>query len=123
MDLSFLFFTQTYAMLQYQLKSLASNITKISHHAFFDANLFELINSVSILIALPILNHVILVCLPNTNIRIRLGLGVLFVFLSAAIAGFLEWSFSVDDLQRLLWLVLPTIVLSVGEMLVFATGM
>ena len=124
----FVIVVQIYAMLPYQLNYLASNITDLSYQGFLDSNLFQLINISSILIALPILNHVILVCFPNTNIRVRLGLGVLLVCLSAVLAGFLQWSFNfrhkenIDYVQQLLWLVLPSIVDSIGEMLVFVTG-
>ena len=78
-------------------------------------------NIVTILICLPIMNHLIVPYLQSTiNMKHYIGFGV-FLNLGAVIASiWLEWF---PRTNRLLWLLLPAVLLAMGEMFVTVTGM
>lgn len=83
--------------------------------------LLRICNIVTILICLPIMNHLIVPCLQSIiNMKHYIGFGIV-LNLGAAIASiWLEWF---PRTNRLLWLLLPAVLLSMGEMFVFVTGM
>ena len=87
-------------------------------------NIFILWNLISILVALPLLNFLVVPCIPSSTMRERIGFGVAFITLSSVIAAFLEWCVVHDMSQglQLLWLLIPSVCLSFGEVLLFVTG-
>jgi len=106
-------------MISLQMNNYGNNSTVhvIRHLA---PNLLRLCNIVTILICLPILNHLVVPCLQNAvSMKHHIGLGV-FLNLCALIASIcLEQS---QLTKQLPWLILPAVLLSIGEMLVVATG-
>ena len=113
------FIVQAYAMISFQMNNYGSNSTVGVIHRLAP-NLLRLCNIVTILICLPILNHLVVPCLQNAvSMKHHIGLGV-FLNLCALIASiFLEQFVKTD---RLPWLLLPAVLLSIGEVLVVATG-
>ena len=83
--------------------------------------LLRICNIVTILICLPIMNHLIVPCLQSIiNMKHYIGFGIV-LNLGAVIASiWLEWF---PRTNHLLWLLLPAVLLSVGEMFVAVTGM
>ena len=92
-------------------------------HSYLASNIIWLINAGAILIALPLINHIIIPFWPTINMKIKLGVGFIIHVLSFGIAGFIQWKESIlNEQQYFYWMVLPTIFLSVGESFVFVSG-
>ena len=117
---------QVYTMLSSQLENF-KHLGGESYHVLA-TYLISLINSATIVVFLPIVNHTILPFFSAfaMSLRVRLGIGQVFNLLAALIAMFLQGTVEVNnatsDIERLLWLFLPAIILSVGETLTFVTG-
>ena len=105
-----------YILLEYQ-------VTNIYHLENFP-DLFTVWNSLTIIIAAPIVNFFIVPCLPSWTMRERVGLGVALIALSALLAAYLEWCVFplVGTHRQFLWLILPIVTVSLGEMMLFITG-
>lgn len=91
---------------------------------YLTGNLLTIFNTVTILFCCPLLNHLIVPCLPSTSMKKRLGLGILLNALAIAVAAILEFvTFNHNDAtQRVLFLMIPALLISVAEALVFITG-
>ena len=111
-------------MLDYHI----SNIDVVEPELFLlFPDIFILCNNVTILIALPILNFVFLPRISSSNsanMRERIGFGVALIILSSVLSTYLEWCVlpGVSPQHRLLCLLLPTVCVSLGELLLFVTG-
>lgn len=91
--------------------------------SYLTGNLLTIFNTVTILFCCPLLNHLILPCLPSTSMKKRLGLGILLNAVAIAVAAILEFStFNHDAAHRVLFLIIPALLISVAEALVFITG-
>ena len=90
---------------------------------YLTGNLLTIFNTVTILFCIPLLNLLIVPCLPSTSMKKRLGLGILLNALAIAVAAILEFAtFNHDATQRVLFLMIPVLLISVAEALVFITG-
>ena len=87
--------------------------------------LIQLIGTVTIVIILPIINHAILP-FSSVSLKIRLGIGqtlnLLAVLIATLFQGTVEVNEKSHDIEKLLWLFIPVIILSIGEALTFVTG-
>lgn len=120
-------FLQAYTMLSYQIRSLTLSAEGIKNPTadmnYLTGNLLTIFNTVTILFFCPLLNHLILPCLPSTSMKKRIGLGSLLNAVAIAVAAILEFStFNHDTMQRVLLLMIPVLLISVAEALVFITG-
>lgn len=93
---------------------------------FVSSYFSQLVNVATVVIFLPIVNHMLIPFLPNMSLKLRLGAGVvlnIFALVTAAfIQGIVQEDENVTELNKLLWLLLPAILLALGEALVFVTG-
>ena len=113
------FIVQAYVMISLQMNYYSSN-SKVAVIHDLAPNFLRLCNIVTILICLPILNHLVVPCLQNAvSMKHHIGLGV-FLNLGAVIASICLELFLPPN--RLPWLLLPAVLISIGEVLVFATG-
>ena len=83
-------------------------------------DLFSIIENGLIILLIPVLNHVILPCIPGPSMKRRIGVGVFFSLLSVALWTVLDWNSHTKI--KLLRIIFPTALLGIGEMLVFITG-
>ena len=81
-------------------------------------DLFTIIENGLIVLLIPVLNHVILPCIPGPSMKRRIGVGVFFFLLSVALWTFLDCNGHTKT--RIIFF--PTALLGIGEMLVFITG-
>ena len=95
--------------------------------AYLCPNLVSLCNELIILFCLPIVNHIILPCAhlaATNNMKIRIGFGVCLNTIATISAAVLEGTTEANSFEyRLVWLLLPIVLVSVAEMLVVVTGM
>ena len=91
--------------------------------SYLAENILWIINAGSILIALPLINHVIIPLWPTVNMKLKLGVGFVIHILSFGIAGFIQWrEGALEPQQFFYWMILPTIFFSVGETTVGVSG-
>ena len=112
---------QVYVMLEYQISNVYQDKQDL---LLLFPDVFTLWNSLALLIALPIVNFLVLPCVPSWTMRERMGFGVALIGLSAVITAYLEWCVFplVSPHRQFLWLVLPIATISLGEMMLFVTG-
>ena len=110
-----------------RLSTAAINGTiALSHkhvHHYFANNVIWIINTGVISIALPVINHLLIPLQPTINMRLKIGIGFLLHVLSFGVAGFIQWRQHHLAPQQFFYLmVLPMILLSIGETVVFVSS-
>ena len=86
-------------------------------------NFNSLIDVLTFLIFLPFLNHIIIPFFPVLSMRMRIGCGLVCNLLSVGIAMLLQTGqFNLTEYSRLCWLVLPAVLLSLGDALTVVTS-
>ena len=128
----YLFFSHPHSVLQgfsYYASQLTSGDSKImhphkqKHDSYLAGNILWIINAGSILIALPIINHIIIPFWPTVNMKLKLGLGFVIHIVSFGIASFIQWrEDTLKPQQFFYWMILPAIFFSVGETVVVVSG-
>ena len=97
--------------------------TILPGNPYFASNIIWVINCSIIVIILPVINHLVLPFWPNIRIKFKLGVGILLNVISLAVGTFLLWWEKVlSPQQQFCWLVLPAVLFSVAEALVFVSG-
>ena len=107
-------------MLEYEIDEASSNL---GIYNYLTTKILTLVNVTTYIVVLPILNHILIPFFPRCNMRMRIGCGLACIILSYVIAIFLRArapDFSLT--ARLWWLVLPAIVISIGDALTIVTG-
>ena len=105
---------------------LGSQIERVKISKYLDPFFSTLVNTTVIVTVLPLINHAILP-FTNMSLKVRLSIGQVFNLLAVASATFLQGTVEVDgssktDKERILWLLLPAILLAFGEMITFVTS-
>ena len=114
-------------MLSSQLEVVTKRFDGEPYHVL-STYLITLINTTTIVVFLPIVNHTILPFFYafSVSLRVRLGIGQVFNVLAVLIAvllqGVAEENKDITSTIKLLLLFLPAIILSIGESLTFVTG-
>ena len=116
-------------MISYQMKNLAVRITDqtSSGNVFLLQSLLILVNVVTIMIIIPLLNHIVYPLLDNytPNMRKRIGIGT-FLAIPVAVSLVLIEGFEVharlDASVQIYSLILPAVLLSISEVFAYVTG-
>lgn len=116
---------QGFAYLTTQLSRAATAINA-HNQLYLTSNVIWIINTGTILIILPLTNHIIIPFWPTVNMKVKLGVGFALHVLSFGVAGFIQWSKTdiglLTNQQFFYWMLLPTILLSTAEAIVFVSG-
>ena len=116
---------QGFAYFNTQLGTAATKING-QHQVYLTNNVILIINTGATLIVLPLINHIIIPFWPTINMRFKLGVGFALHVLSFGVAGFIQWSETTEgvltDQQFFYWMLLPTVLLSTAEAIVFVSG-
>ena len=87
------------------------------------SNFNSLIDILTFLLFLPFLNHIIIPFYPGLSMRIRIGCGLVCSLLSVGITALLQvGQLKFTTYPQLDWLVLPAILLSLGDVLTVVTS-
>lgn len=118
---------QGFAYMSSTLSTAAINGTiALSHkhvHHYFANNVIWIINTGIISASLPVVNHILIPIRPTINMRLKIGIGFLLHVLSFGGAGFIQWRQNYLSPQQFFYLmVLPMILLSLGETVVFVSS-
>ena len=102
---------------------LGSQIGRVKINKYLNPFFSTLVNTTVIVTVLPLVNHAILP-FTNMSLKVRLSIGLVFNLLAVASASFLQGTVEVDESSktRILWLLLPAILLALGEMITFVTS-
>ena len=84
----------------------------------------SLINSSVVIFFIPLLNNLFLPCVPGVSIKKRIGVGVVFFFLSTLVATVINLTIGDINSHSMLrfWLTIPVMLLALGDALVFISG-
>ena len=108
------------------MAAIKGTIAVSSHkhvHHYLANNVIWIVNTGIISAALPIINHLLIPIRPTVNIRLKIGIGFLLHVLAFAIAVFIQWKQDHVSPQHFFYLmVLPTVLLSIGETIVFVSS-
>ena len=107
------------------LTSALTNTTLaiVPGNPYFASNIIWVINCGIIIIILPVINHLVLPFWPNVSIKSKLGVGILLNVLSLAFGGYIIWwQKPLTSEQLFCWLILPALLISIAEALVFVSG-
>ena len=110
-----------------QLSTATSKIMSHGHVQHYLANnAIWIANTGTILIALPVINHLIIPLRPTLNIRLKIGVGFVLHMLSFVVAGFVQWReehhLGHHHHQFFSWMVFTMVLLSLGEATVFVSS-
>ena len=112
--------------MSYQVSSLVGVITRptnMKYSKFVFPTLYTIFDAVSVLVYLPLINHLVLPCFPSLSMKKRLGIGSLVNIITLISAAYLQWGTGAFDSKHvLLWFLIPGALLPLGEMLTFVTG-
>ena len=112
-------------MLSYRLNSTLSlsiedspfgqyNVHYLQNMVF--PNVYLFLNTVTIILTLPLVNHLLVPCVTSMTIRERMGIGMAINFVALGCAAYLEWVVAdATQLHQALWFILPSVLLSVQE--------
>ena len=109
-----------------ELSTAAAHVIPHTHgHAlnYLATNTIWIINTGSISMALLIVNHFLIPLRPTINIRLKIGIGFLLHVLSFGITALIRWQQKhLNHYQFFYLMVVPMLVLSVGETTVFVSS-
>ncbi len=114
-------FTQALSILPYQFEDITEELSKSYYSIAFYLN--DLVNTVTIVIFIPLFNHVALPFLPllSMSLKFRMIIGLVLNLIATLTAVFIEITVEIDrndsGNEKLIWLLLPAIVFSVAETL------
>ena len=84
---------------------------------------YNLLESGLVLMFIPVLNHLLLPCIPTASMKRRIGVGALFFLLSAALGFLVNIKMnSISDSLQLFWLSTPIILFAIADTLLFVSG-
>ena len=110
-------------MLEDQFNTTIYEVIESKGAYYLASNFTVLINVVTFLIFLPILNHILIPFIPGFSMRIRIGCGLVCNLLCVAIAALLQvGQFNLTKYSKLGWLIVPAILLSLGDALTVVTS-
>ena len=89
----------------------------------FTPNIYAFLNTLSLMVFLPLVNHLLVPCVPSLTIRGKIAIGFVITILSLSLILVLEFTLSKQSaLQRFLWYAVPSILLTLPEVLVLVSG-
>ena len=117
---------QGFAYMTSTMSIASANVIPLQHgHAlhYLANNVIWIINTGSISIALPIINHLLIPIRPTFNIRLNLSIGFLLHVLSFGAAALIQSKQEqLNDSQFFCLMVVAVVLLSVGETIVFVSS-
>ena len=118
------FYIQGDVMLTYRLNATLFEASQQNSSAvkLVFSNAFYSLNCLIGLLFVPLVNHIFIPCVPSLTIRARMGIGMVINILAVGVAAAIESVGGVAPLHRALWLVLPTILFTLPEVLTFISG-
>lgn len=115
-------------MLTYRINATFFEATKNSsgfHYNmnFISSNLFITVNCLVGLLIVPLVNHILIPCVPSLSMRGRMAIGMAILILSIISAASIEaCAQSLSPLHTELWFILPVVLITIPEILTAMSG-
>ena len=113
------------AMLSYRLnKTLSVSIAHPTVAKAIPVNIFLFINTISVALSIPLVNHILVPCVPSIRIKEKIGIGMAMLIVAVSSAAYLEWAVADEkSLNKALYFIIPAVLLSIQETFTFVSGM
>ena len=92
---------------------------------FISSNLFLTVNALVGLLFVPLVNHILIPCVPSLSMRGRMAVGMAIHILSIISAASIEAcvrSLHITPLHTELWFILPVVLITIPEILTTMSG-
>ena len=91
---------------------------------FLEGSYYYLIETGVVVLFTPLLNNILLPCVPSASIKRRIGVGIFFLLLSTALATIINWRIGphTHSSLKLFWITMPFVLMGIGDALVFISG-
>ena len=116
-------------MLSYRINATlfeaTSNATDVRYLNLISSNMFIIINTLTGLLFVPLVNHLFIPCIPSLSMRGRMAVGMVVNVLAIVTALCIERgirSTHTTPLQTVLLLILPTVLITLPEVLTTMSG-
>ena len=103
--------------------SLSTDISNLQMAIF--PNVYMYVNAVTITLFLPLVNHILVPCIPSMTIREKIGIGMAITIVGVSVSAYLEWTvhdLNIKPLYSALLLMIPTILLAIQEVFSAVSG-
>ena len=121
------FSEQSVTMLTYRINATFLEATTNSSgfvHSI-SSNLFLTVNNLVGLLSVPLVNHILIPCVPSLSMRGRMAVGMAINILSIISAACIEVcvrSLHITPLHTELWFILPVVLITIPEILTAMSG-
>ena len=116
-------------MLTYRINATlfeaATNSSRSGFHYMnsISSNLFITVNALVGLLLVPLVNHILIPCVPSLSMRGRMAVGMVIHILSIISAASIEaCAQSLSPLHTELWFILPVVLITIPEILTTMSG-
>lgn len=115
-------------MLTYRINATFFEATTNSSGFYYNmhsisSNLFFTVNGLVGLLLVPLVNHILIPCVPSLSMRGRMAIGMVIHILSIIAAASIEACVqSLSPLHTELWFILPVVLITIPEILTTMSG-
>ena len=122
-------FLQVIVMMSFRVNAIFTATANSSNVAFLKSlspNMFIIVNCITGLLFVPLVNHIFIPCLPCVSIRARMAIGMIVNAVAILSAGSIEFSLHSSTMSEpiptLLLFIVPTVLITLPETLTFTSG-
>ena len=84
--------------------------------------MFIIVNSITGLLFVPLVNHIFIPCLPCVSIKARMAIGMIVNAVAIFSAGCIELNTMSEPVHTLLLFIIPTVLITLPETLTYTSG-
>ena len=100
-----------------------ANSSNVAFLQSLSPNMFIIVNCITGLLFVPLVNHIFIPCLPCVSIRARMAIGMIVNAIAIVSAVCIEYSSTMSEpLHTLLLFIVPTVLITLPETLTFTSG-
>ena len=104
-----------------------ANSSNVAFLQSLSPNMFIIVNSITGLLFVPLVNHIFIPCLPCVSIRARMAIGMIVNAVAIVSAGSIEYSLHnsntmSEPVHTLLLFIVPTVLITLPESLTYTSG-
>ena len=86
-------------------------------------NIFNFVNTLTVALIVPIVNHILVPCIPSMTIKEKIGIGMAISIVGVVFGAYLEWAVAdKKPLYKALFFIIPSVILSIQETFAIVSG-
>ncbi|CAI8051365.1 Protein NRT1/ PTR FAMILY 3.1 [Geodia barretti] len=125
------YFLQVVVMMSFRVNATIFTATANSSNVAFlqslSPNMFIIVNSITGLLFVPLVNHIFIPCLPCVSIKARMAIGMIVNAVAILSAGSIEFSLHSgtmsEPVHTLLLFIIPTVLITLPETLTYTSAL